>query len=354
MRSVLKTAGSPPIEARIRLDPALRQAGRVAIVEQRYDLPFQQVVERDALQLILVVRIVVDAAVADRPADPGPVRLVPPAIERADVQRAVGDRLHAAGAARLHRPARRVQPDVDPLDHPARHADIVLLQDDDPAADLVAPAKARPGAKQLLAAVVGRVGLAAEDELNRPLRDRSPDGSGDPDRAAAASPACTRRSGAQSRSSAPSGPAPRPLGSTSDGPAFCRASCEARRARTQCTSSARSRSCRSQRSRAGASSIARNRAADSSEPVHASGLVMPSYRSVSSGASQVRRCTPLVTLPVGTSSSDRPGQTPPHSRRDSPPCSMLTPLLRAGQPKRQDRHRERLALVRRVAAARAP
>src|SRR6187402_1921411 len=116
-----------------------------------------------------MVRIVVVATVADGPAQAGPVRLVPPAVERADVNRAVRGGLHAAGAARFERSARRVEPDIDTLHHPARHTDVVLLKHDDPPAQLLTLGDLEQLAEQLLPAVVMRMRLTAEDELNRPL-----------------------------------------------------------------------------------------------------------------------------------------------------------------------------------------
>ena len=64
------------------------------------------------------------------------------------------------------------------------------------------------------------------------------------------------------------------------------------------------------------------------------------------GATHVARCTPLVTCVIGTSSSERPATAPRHIRRETAPCSRLTPLLCAGEPQREQRHAERLARVR--------
>ena len=64
------------------------------------------------------------------------VRLGPPAVEDREVQPAVEHHLLAAGARRLERPARVVEPDVDALDQVAADVDVVVLDEDDLAGEL--------------------------------------------------------------------------------------------------------------------------------------------------------------------------------------------------------------------------
>ncbi len=106
------------------LHPLAWQLVRAALVEEGHRILLQDGVERLRLHRVLLLRIAVDLAAADRPAA-RPLgcmvlpRLGPPSVQRARVQRAVRRRLHPAGAARLERTARRVEPDVRPLGPPA-------------------------------------------------------------------------------------------------------------------------------------------------------------------------------------------------------------------------------------------
>ena len=59
------------------------------------------------------------------------VGLGPPAVEDRAVQPAIQHHLLPAGAARLHRTARHVQPDVDALDEVTAHVDVVVLDEED-------------------------------------------------------------------------------------------------------------------------------------------------------------------------------------------------------------------------------
>ena len=90
------------------------------------------------IEQCLVVAIVLDPGVgvrlapADREAVRAVVRLGPPAVEDREVERAIQERLLARGPARLLRPARVVQPDVDALHELARDVDVVVLDEHDP------------------------------------------------------------------------------------------------------------------------------------------------------------------------------------------------------------------------------
>ncbi len=107
---------------------------------------------------------------ADRPARVGPIPLAPPSVEDAQVQASVGEHLHAAGAARLHSPPGRVEPHVRSLHEVARHHEVVVLDEDRAATELLALAEAHHCLHHLLAFAVARMGLAREDDLHRPLR----------------------------------------------------------------------------------------------------------------------------------------------------------------------------------------
>src|SRR6185295_4838699 len=87
--------------------------------------------------------------------------------ENAEVESAVAADLHAAGAGRLQRTARIIQPDVDALDEIACDVDVVVLDEDDAAAILGTARDVVNLGDQFLAAVVARVCLSREDDLHR-------------------------------------------------------------------------------------------------------------------------------------------------------------------------------------------
>ncbi len=80
--------------------------------------------------------------------------LIPPAVEGAQVQHAVGGSFHAAGAAGLIRPQRRVQPHVDALHQVARDRHVVIFEEDDAPPELRIAADVRDLLDQFLARIV--------------------------------------------------------------------------------------------------------------------------------------------------------------------------------------------------------
>ena len=152
------------------LDPVPRQTVDVAIVEQRNHLLAQ-----DAVQIGRVAGVgdaVVDVlrALADGKAVGAVEGLGPPAVEDREVQGPVEHGLLAAGAGGLQRPPRIVQPDVDALDQVPADVDVVVLDEDHALGEAGVEAEVGDPLDQLLARLVGGVGLAGEDELHRPLR----------------------------------------------------------------------------------------------------------------------------------------------------------------------------------------
>ena len=108
-------------------------------------------------------------AAADGPAVVAGVALVPPAVEHADVRDAVLGGLHAGRTGRLERAAWVVEPRVDTLDEVAPDAHVVVLEDEHAAAQLRRARALEDLLDDALAGPVGRVGLAREDDLQRPL-----------------------------------------------------------------------------------------------------------------------------------------------------------------------------------------
>src|SRR5581483_8764850 len=89
--------------------------------------------------------------------------------EDAAVERAIDRRLLPRGAARLERPPRRVEPDVDALHEHAADAHVVVLEEEHTAAERRLLAELEDVLDELLPRAVRRVRLAGEQDLHRPL-----------------------------------------------------------------------------------------------------------------------------------------------------------------------------------------
>src|SRR5205807_176481 len=130
------------------LDPAQWNARVIALKEGGHDLALQEPVQTLRLSYVIHVLPVEGRARWDRPAQLRPVGLVPPAVEDAHVERAVGARLHATGAARLEESARIVEPHVGAVHEVPSEGYVVVLEEydawflarqaDDPGDDLLA------------------------------------------------------------------------------------------------------------------------------------------------------------------------------------------------------------------------
>ena len=111
-------------------------------------------------------------------------------------------RLHAARPGGLERPARVVQPDVDAGDEVAGNPDVVVLEDEHATAEPVRAGPLEDLLDHLLAGPIGRVGLAGEDDLDRPsLVVRQQPGEALDVAEQQARPACRSRTVGRSRSS---------------------------------------------------------------------------------------------------------------------------------------------------------
>src|SRR5207244_8172050 len=103
----------------------------------------------------------------DGPAELRPVSLVPPSIENAHVQPAVGAGLHAAGAAGLEKAARVVEPNIGALHEVTGEGDVVVLEEG--YAGLLTRERDHAG-DDVLTGLVSWVRLAREQDLDRPAR----------------------------------------------------------------------------------------------------------------------------------------------------------------------------------------
>ena len=201
--------------------------------------------------------------------------------------------------------------------------------------------------------VVGRVGLAGEDELHRPVvvEQQRPQPLGLAEqqrRPLVGGEAAGEADGERVAGRAPRRPtrAPRPTGRGASRGSRRRSADEGRPARSRPCSCARHSSSsamppmRSQLVGAGARPVG---------PDTSREQVGPSRPTPTS-----RACTPLVTEAIGTSSVGTPGQRSPNISRLTSPCSADTPLRPPGQAQAHHRHVERLVGARRRVGGRAP
>ena len=289
-------------------------------------------------------------AVAQRPADLGRVGLGPPAVQLREVEAAVDQHLHAARAAGLPGPPRRVDPDVHPLHQVLGQEHVVVAEEDDMRRDLGPPDEVGPSLDQGLPGLVGRVGLAGEDQLHRALAGWSAGAAAAPDRAAAGSAACRSRSGARS-----------PASARRDRSSCCAAVDRppARRPRRPAAGpAARARSRRAPARRRCAS--CQSPASDTRRMSCSSVSVVPSQRSFphasvqsssASAESQLGMWTPLVTCPtghfgLGPAREERLEEAPAHLA-----VQAADAVDRAAAADGQVGHVERLRRVVRVPAA---
>src|SRR5205823_650141 len=94
----------------------------------RNNFVFEEIVNDAGMESVLVLRVALP--IADGPAARILVAFIEPAVQNAEVEHAVTGRFHAAGAAGLFAAARGVQPNIDALDHFARHLHVVVLEED--------------------------------------------------------------------------------------------------------------------------------------------------------------------------------------------------------------------------------
>ena len=149
------------------IEPARWVALAVAVVEATGDLVLEEVVQRGGLEVVATVVVLDALGGRDRPAVLAVVHLVPPAVEDRQVEAAVQRRLHARRATGLERAQRVVEPDVAARVEVLRHGDVVVGQEDDAVPDLGVVGEPYELLDELLAAVVSRVGLARDDDLDR-------------------------------------------------------------------------------------------------------------------------------------------------------------------------------------------
>ena len=320
-------------------DPGARKPPAVPIVEQGDDLVLEKVVEGLALHPVLLLRVAVRLAAADRPAEIGGVPLVPPPVEDRNVQRAVGRRLHPARPRRFQRAPRVVQPHVDTLHHIPRHVDVVILKEDQPVANPRVRREMDDRPDDLLRGDVLRVRLAGEEDLHRPVRVRQePDQAiGLPEEQVGPLVGCEPPGEADRQRSRGSAPLPPPSGAPSRRPgggAGFSIACGRRRRAAPCGTGGSARAPR------GGSPPP---APTPRGPRASRGTASPKYRvysSTISWLSQERVWIPLVIARIGTSASGSSGHRSFHIAREVSCVEFRHAVGERRRPEREHRHPE--------------
>ena len=110
----------------------------------------------------------------DQPAVLAVEPLCPPAVTDAQVRHAVEGCFHAAGAARLERLARIVQPHVAAMHQVVGEVHVVIVDKREAAAEFRIEGVSEHALQMMLGRFIRRVGLAGEHDLHRPV-DRGQD-----------------------------------------------------------------------------------------------------------------------------------------------------------------------------------
>src|SRR5215211_435359 len=141
----------------------------INIVEARHDLVLDDVVERLSLKIISTLGTVSPLGGRYLPAVRGIEPLVPPPVTYRQVRGAVYGRLHPRGAARFIRPEWVVHPYVTTRVQPLGHGDVIVGQENDVLTDRRIVGELHDLLHQRLAALIGRMSLTGDDDLNRPI-----------------------------------------------------------------------------------------------------------------------------------------------------------------------------------------
>ena len=152
------------------LQPAVRHAVGGPVVEQRRDRLGEQLIEGGGLKLVPPGRVRHAVGGRDLPPVAAVVPLVPPAVPDGQVEAAVQCDLHAGGTGGLQGPQRVVQPDVAACHQERGERHVVVGQEHDPAADRLGVGEPHHLLDQPLAALVRRMRLARDHDLDGPLR----------------------------------------------------------------------------------------------------------------------------------------------------------------------------------------
>lgn len=105
-------------------------------------------------------------SVSERPPHLGSIGFGPPAVEFGEIQSAIDENFHAAGAAGFPGTARSIDPDIHALDEVLGEVEVVVFEEDGAALDIGTGHEMDPLAQQGLAGEVARMGFTGDDELH--------------------------------------------------------------------------------------------------------------------------------------------------------------------------------------------
>src|SRR5260370_18368262 len=151
-------------------NPAMRDTIIPPVIVGRNDLVLEQGIQGEAIGLILRVRVVIFACLANRPAVPAIVTLGPPAVQDASIWLPVRRCFLAAGTTGFVRTYRVVQPEIGSGNQVATHLDIIVFQENDLAPACIAAREPVNLLNEGFTRPVGRMGFSCKDNLHRTFR----------------------------------------------------------------------------------------------------------------------------------------------------------------------------------------
>ena len=149
-------------------DPAGRQTrGFVDIIVCRDDLVLKDIVNGRGIQVVLEALVVVGTLLRQSPAGARLVALDPPPVENGEMHHAVHRSLLTGSSGSLLGTRRVVEPHIHALDHTLCKRDVIAGHEDDLADEAVLLGDLDDLLDEVLAGLVGGMGLSGEDELYR-------------------------------------------------------------------------------------------------------------------------------------------------------------------------------------------
>src|SRR5260221_3161728 len=147
-------------------NPAMRDTIIPPVIVGRNDLVLEQGIQGEAIGLILRVRIVIFACLANRPAVPAIVTLGPPAVQDAAIWLPVERCFLAAGTTGFVRTDGVVQPEIGSGNHVPSQLDIIVFQENDLAPECIAAREPVNLLDEGFTRPIGRMGFSRKDNLH--------------------------------------------------------------------------------------------------------------------------------------------------------------------------------------------
>ena len=134
-------------------------------IEHGHDLLLNNIIDHLGIQFILELLVSIGPRFLQSPSGFGLVSFGPPAVQDAEVQHSVHQGFFTTCAGCFERPCRGVQPYIHTLDQFTGHFYIVVFNEEYLADHFLAFAQLDDALDQVLAGMVGRMGLACKDDL---------------------------------------------------------------------------------------------------------------------------------------------------------------------------------------------